>query len=211
MEQGELMHDYLKLNDEGQLAAWGLTIHDVRAANPGVFFIEDGIDHSDLGFPLAVQGTVPEIRRWQATRKLPPVFEVDRWVSEIEAYDVPLTLEDKRREVKADADLIARTKRDQVVAGISPAEMASWPIKRTEAMAFQASGSAGDASNLTAEATARGISLPELVAKVMAKSAQLAQLEAAIAGRCGAIQDSAAVAESDAALLSIDLDAGWPV
>lgn len=109
------------------------------------------------------------------------------------------------------ADLTAKAKRDSVVVNISPAEMASWPIKRAEALAFLASANSADAPNLGMEATTRGITLAALVGKVLTKAAQLSALEAAIAGRCGAIQDAAHAATTAAELAAIDANAGWPV
>ncbi|MBS0353029.1 MAG: hypothetical protein JSR83_03880 [Proteobacteria bacterium] len=205
---------YAKLEND-QLVAFGLTLDDVRSELPNVIIPSDpdGLlpDLSHLGYPIVKPTKPPQTQRWQSVQEVQPVWIAGELTQQFTLLDMPLTLADKRDEIRRDADLIARLKRDQVVAGISAAEMASWPIKRTEALAFQASGAAADAPNLAAEATARGISLPDLVAKVMNKSARLAALEAAIAGRCGAIQDAAAVAQSTAALRSIDLDAGWPV
>lgn len=120
-------------------------------------------------------------------------------------------IEEFRVGVVKKADSIARQKRDMVVAGISPAEMASWPIKRAEALAYQSTGAESAAPSLALEAQARGVAIADLAGKVLAKAAQLAALEAGIAGRCGAIQDAAAAAQSDAELLAIDLEAGWPV
>jgi hypothetical protein len=111
----------------------------------------------------------------------------------------------------AQADRIATEKRNLIVGTISPAEMAGWSIKRSEAIAYQATGLSADAPSLAAEAQARGISLAALSAKVLAKAQQLAALEAAIAGRCGAIQDAAKAATSLADLSSIDAQSGWPV
>ncbi|HJU70401.1 MAG TPA: hypothetical protein VJ603_00990 [Paucimonas sp.] len=160
----------------------------------------------------------PAVGRWQSLREGQPVLMEGKWRQQWEVYDLPLSLDDRRAEIKRDADAIACQKRNLVVSGISPAEMASWPIKRAEALAYQASGNATDAPNVAAEATVRGIALAALVGKVLTKAGQLADLEAAIAGRCGAIQDAANAAltlesesEADAALRAIDLDAGWPV
>lgn len=117
----------------------------------------------------------------------------------------------------AAADRKAKTVRDAVVANISAAEMASWPIKRAEALAYQASSNTADAPALALEAQARGIALTDLVTKVLDKASALSALEAAIAGRCGALQDAARAAAAlpvaaDAlmALAAIDIDAGWP-
>ena len=114
-------------------------------------------------------------------------------------------------EVTQDAERIARQKREQVVAGISPAEMASWPIKRAEALAYQASQSTADAPSLQIEATARGISLDVLVEKVLVKAQALAVLEAGIAGRCGAIQDQAKACTAPSLVRALDVNSGWPL
>lgn len=205
------MHEYMKLDDQGLPVEYCLSIHDVRAAHPNVLFIEDGVDHSHLGYPLVEAAAAQDVRRWQEIRPLPPVMVDGRWIGQMEVYDLPISIDDKRLEIKRDADLLARMKRDQIVAGVSPAEMASWSIKRAEAQAYAVSNLAADAPCLAIEAQARGVDLANLVGKVLGKSTQLAALEAAIAGRCGAIQDAAAVAQSDAELLAIDLEAGWPV
>lgn len=122
-----------------------------------------------------------------------------------------LRIEPTAAEIVAAAERIAKAKRDMVTASVSPAEMASWPIKRGEALAYLSSGIDADAPNLALEAAARGITLAALVGKVIAKASLLAGLEAAIAGRCGAIQDAAAAAGSLAELEAIDPEAGWPV
>lgn len=153
----------------------------------------------------------PPPSRWQAVREAAPVKINGVWTQRWEVFDLPLSLGDKRSQIKRQADDIARMKRDQVVAGISPAEMASWSIKRAEALAYQSSSNVADAPSLLLEAQARGVPLADLAGKVLIKAAQLAALEAAIAGRCGAIQDAATAAQSEADLLAIDLEAGWPV
>lgn len=113
--------------------------------------------------------------------------------------------------VIAAADRIAKDKRDMVTASTSPAEMASWSIKRAEALDWQSSQLAADAPSLATEAQVRGIALADLVAKVLEKGTLLSQLEAAIAGRCGSIQDAARAATTTAELEAIDLLTGWPV
>lgn len=118
---------------------------------------------------------------------------------------------DGQLDIIATADRAAKEKRDSVTARYSSAEMASWPIKRAEALAYQESGLPADAPSLTLEAGARGIPLDDLVGKVLNKSTLLSQLEAGIAGRCGAIQDAARAAGSIAELEAIDVNAGWPI
>ncbi len=125
-----------------------------------------------------------------------------------------LPLGEARAAIMADADRIAKGKRDGVVAAISPAEMASWPIKRAEALAYDALGvnaTDADAPLLAVEAQARGCSTAALVARVLAKANTLSALEAAIAGHCGAIQDQANAAATLADLAAIDVNDGWPV
>lgn len=119
---------------------------------------------------------------------------------------------------KAAADALAAAKRNAVVAGISPAEMASWTIKRAEALAYQAKGASAtnaDAPNLAAEAAARNITTAALVTKVLNKAAALAALEAAIAGNCGKHTDAidalaAAPGTSAAQIAAYDISTGWP-
>lgn len=111
----------------------------------------------------------------------------------------------------AEVDSVAKEKRDSVVVNTSPGEMASWPIKRAEALAWQSSSSDTDAPNLLREATARQIPLADLVSKVLAKAAQLSSLEADIAGHCGYLQDQLRAATDSTSLYAIDITAGWPI
>jgi hypothetical protein len=147
---------------------------------------------------------------WDSATQRPPraVEPVTGDAVEYVVEAIPLAV--KQAEVIAAADRKAKTVRDAVVANISAAEMASWPIKRAEGLAYQASANAADAPNLALEAQARGVTLADLVAKVINKSAMLSALEAAIAGRCGALQDAARAATTVAELAAIDIEAGWP-
>lgn len=123
-----------------------------------------------------------------------------------------LTFAEQQAAMIREADLIAKRKRDAITADYSPAEMASWPIKRAEALAWQASGSDADAPNLAVEAAARQATVASLVARVIDKANQLAQLEAVIAGYTGYLHDQirAVAAEDRSALDAIDLQRGWP-
>jgi hypothetical protein len=112
------------------------------------------------------------------------------------------------------SDLFAKSKRDAIVSNISAAEMASWPIKRSEALSWQAAGAAATdamAPNLAMEAQARGISLASLVDKVLAKAADLSQLEALIAGVNGRHNDAILAMETAAEIAGYDITEGWPV
>lgn len=125
----------------------------------------------------------------------------------IDAY--PLSA--SQAEVIAQIDLHAKSLRDSVVAAISPAEMASWTIKQAEARAYQASGNDADAPMLGIEATARGVTVADLAAKVLAKAVQLSQLEAMIAGVAGAHGDAVKALTTFDAVLTYDWRTGWPL
>lgn len=137
----------------------------------------------------------------------------------IDAYPISAT----RSEVIGLIDAHAKALRDSVVAAISPAEMASWPIKQAEARAHQISGNDADAPMLALEAQARGALVADLAAKVLGKAAQLSQLEAAIAGvagkHCDAVKalgvdaqgNDLATPEAFAAVLAYDWRTGWPL
>lgn len=124
----------------------------------------------------------------------------------------PAPFADHKSQLLRAADQHAAAIRNAIVADISPAEMASWPIKRAEALAYQSSGLEADAPNLGAEAVARDCSLADLVARVLDKSVALSAIEAQIAGHTGKLQDQIrAVDDGDsAALAAIDITAGWP-
>lgn len=129
---------------------------------------------------------------------------------EISVFNAPKTLTQLQNEIIVSANNLANYKRGAITAGISPAEMAGWSIKRQEAIGYQTSG-VSVAPNLVAEAQVRGIPIGALVQKVLANANQLLALESAIAGRRGAIQDAALAATTTEQLLAIDVNAGWPV
>ncbi|MDD2898993.1 MAG: hypothetical protein PHI31_09800 [Desulfuromonadaceae bacterium] len=110
-----------------------------------------------------------------------------------------------------ECDLLAKSKREQLTATIAPGEMASWPIKRAEALAYQSTGQATDAPNLVVEADAREIPLEVLVDKVMAKAAQLSYIEAHLAGINGKHNDAIALLTTAAAVRDYDITTGWPM
>jgi len=115
--------------------------------------------------------TSEELADWQASQPAAP------------------TLNARRAQVSADIDLHAKGLRDGVVALISAAEMSSWPIKQSQALAFQAGGGDAAAPMLVDEAGYRQCTTAELVEMVLAKAQQLAGLEAMISGECGRRQD----------------------
>lgn len=124
----------------------------------------------------------------------------------IDAY----TLTDAIKWRQAECLAVAKSLRDKVVAHISAGEMAAWPIKRAEAMAYAQSGNPADAPILSAEAAARGISLPAMLAKVQSNASTFAALEAAIGGADGKHRDTLASLASFEAVAAYDLTVGWP-
>lgn len=108
-------------------------------------------------------------------------------------------------------EALATVKRNSVVSAYSPGEMASWPIKRAEALAYIASGLSSDAPNLQSEAATRGITLTELVTKVINDANRFAGLEAAIAGTSGRHRDAVKALSTKEAMSTYDYTVGWPV
>lgn len=114
-------------------------------------------------------------------------------------------------DVVADIDAHARALRELVVRDTSPAEMASWPIKRAEALAFAANGDPASAPMLAVEAAARGVSLGDMAAMVTAKATALSALEAAISGTAGRHADAVRAMQTFEQVLAYDWKAGWPL
>jgi hypothetical protein len=104
----------------------------------------------------------------------------------------------------------AKALRDKIVATISKGEMASWSIKRAEAETFDAAGDASQCPMLSAEASARGITLAALVAKVNTNSARFGGAEAAIGGNDGRHRDAIMALTSFDEVAAYDYSAGWP-
>lgn len=114
-------------------------------------------------------------------------------------------------ERQAASSATAKALRDKVIDVYSYGETSSWPIKRAEAIAYTASGNAADAPMLSIEATARGVALASLVAKVQANNTAFSQLEATIAGVDGKHRDALAALATFADVAAYDLTTGWPV
>lgn len=128
----------------------------------------------------------------------------------IDAYTEADALAWAKAARKGESLAIAKALRDRVVAAISAGEMAAWPIKRAEALAYAQSGDAAQAPLLSAEAEARGITLPAMLAKVQANAQAFAALEAAIGGADGRHRDALDALGSVQDVLAYDLTAGWP-
>jgi hypothetical protein len=100
-------------------------------------------------------------------------------------------------------DKAAASLRDRVTAGLSAAEMSSWPLKLNEAQA-------GGGPMLTLEAGYRGISEADLIVKVLDKAQQLSTLEAQIAGVSGMHNDTINAMTTVEEVGSYDMRADWP-
>ncbi len=130
----------------------------------------------------------------------------------IERFDqaVVTNLQDAQRYMCTLVEQMAKAKRDSVIAAFSAGEMASWPIKRAEALAYR-NGTDMTAPNLAIEAVARGVTLTALVDKALSKADVLAQIEAQIAGVNGKHQDAIKSLPDFDAIADYDYSAGWPV
>lgn len=109
--------------------------------------------------------------------------------------------------VMANIDAYAKTLRDAVVSGVSTAEQASWTIKKLEA-----DGKAGGGATpfLSAEASARGITLANLITKVQNKVAAYMNREASIAGIAGKHKDAVNNLVDAPSVMAYNYSVGWP-
>ncbi len=139
------------------------------------------------------------------------VVTVSHEIIALPAEAIAQTLAATKAAKSRECDLLAKGKREAFTATIAPGEMASWSIKRAEAMAYQATAQATDAPSLVVEAEARGIVLIDLVAKVLAKAEQLSYIEALLAGINGKHNDAIAQLDTAAAVRAYDITAGWPM
>lgn len=124
----------------------------------------------------------------------------------IDGYTVAQAIATRQAECLA----IAKGLRDKAISGISPGEMAGWPIKLAEAQAFAADPINAQTPMLSAEAAARGVTVAELVGKVGGNSTRFAALEAAIGGADGRHRDALARLTTFEDVAAYDLTAGWP-
>lgn len=122
--------------------------------------------------------------------------------------DVELeTVEHAKAFVLKQSDAYAAYIRRTFLDPISPYEASSWPLKLAEAKAYTDDASA---PAVALEAMARGVNTAELVAKILAKAAQLAQLEAVISGTNGRHNDTIKALNSIEDLKAYDWRGGYP-
>jgi hypothetical protein len=136
------------------------------------------------------------------------------WVSSddvaVQAIIDDYTLDTARHEKSVLVSAHAKALRDKVVAAISAGEMASWPIKASEAAKFAASGDASQCPMLSGEAASRGVTVAELVGKVNGNAARFIAAEAAIGGTDGKHRDAIAQLATFEAVAAYDFSTGWP-
>lgn len=123
----------------------------------------------------------------------------------IDTYSLTDLKNSKKNEVLA----YAKKLRDRVIASISPGEMASWPIKLSEAMAFAAGST--NTPMLSAEAAIRGITVAEMVGKVGGNATSFSTLEAQIGGTDGRHRDNIDKLTTFEEVIAYDYSTGWPV
>lgn len=137
------------------------------------------------------------------------------WVSSndvaVQAIIDNYPLDNCKAELKSRIDEHAKKLRDSVVSVYSSGEMASWPVKRGEALAYQASSNAADAPILSAEATARGETLQSIVDRVLANASSLSTIEAQISGVAGLHKDAVTAKTTFSEVVYYDYSAGWPL
>jgi hypothetical protein len=106
---------------------------------------------------------------------------------------------------------LRQTIRASVNPWATPEEMATWPIKRAEAEAYQSSQNPADAPTLAIEAQVRNIALADIVTRVLTNAVALLEAEITIAGTSGLHRDAVAALETIAEVDAYDYSAGWPV
>jgi len=119
------------------------------------------------------------------------------------------TLEERRGDVKRRIDALARELRDRATANISPAEMASWAIRQSEAKAHRA-GKDEDVALLAKEAQIRGVTVADIASRVKARAADLVDLEASISGTAGKHKDAVDALTDPWEIHRYDFSGGWP-
>lgn len=180
---------------------FGHTIEDVRAANPSTS-VPDGLSCGDFHWYEPVDP--PAGHPLQQAIEQAPVGGQQRWA--LSALDAG-TLAPWLR-----SQLAWRYEhRMQVIAsGYPPSERESWPVQTAEARALLADAAAATPW-IDAAAAARALDRAELAARIVAKDNVYRAIHGALTGVRQRIEDDISAAGDDtAALLAIDLAAGWP-
>lgn len=129
----------------------------------------------------------------------------------INAWTADKSLVWAKAKVSLDIVEYAKMLRDAAISMISCGELAAWPIKRDEAIAYSKSGSASDAPMLSMEAQSGGITLPDLISRVSANVTKFSSLEASIGGTSRKHRDVIGQMVSADDVMSYNWRNGWPV
>lgn len=115
--------------------------------------------------------------------------------------------------VCAQIEALAEAKRGAVYAAgnFGVFEAGGWALKLREANAYTASGDPNDAPFLQREATRGGITLANLVNRVLTNAALLAPMEADIAGEARRHKDAVRSLTTHADIAAYDYTTGWPL
>lgn len=139
--------------------------------------------------------------------------ENGQWVSSndeaVQAIIDGFTIEQARAARKVEISAYATALRNRAIGGYSAGEMASWPLKLSEARAYQVDPLAS-CPLLTMESGARGVPLSALVQRVLENAQVFAGLEAMIAGIEGMHRDAVDALNDFAAVAAYDFSGGWP-
>lgn len=142
------------------------------------------------------------------------VETADGWQSSddvaVQAIIDGYTLDQCKADVRAGIERHARELFDKAVAGVSPAEMAGWPILRAEAKIYAQTGSESDCPAIAFEAQMRGVTVQALAAKVQANTVKFDSLRAVIAGVSGKHRDAISAMTTFEQVLSYDYATDWP-
>ena len=118
------------------------------------------------------------------------------------------TLDQAKDWVKKQIDAHAAGLRDAKTRGVSPAEMASWALKKIEAADFRRGVAA---PMLSAEALSRGVTVNSIVTRVENNATAYMHAESAIAGAAGRHKDAIDALTTFADVLAYNWRNGWPV
>lgn len=104
---------------------------------------------------------------------------------------------------------IASAARQRVTGPVSPQEMASWPVKLQQAIAFTESAPETDFEMIAIEARARGVEVIEIASRVISNARGYSAAEARIAGTAGKHRDAVRALTEAGDILAYDTTKGW--
>lgn len=114
-----------------------------------------------------------------------------------------------RKTKAAIIDAYAKARRDSQYSTYSQAEIALWTAKKAEADAI-VNATGAPTPLLSAEATARGVTLSALATKVQNNYSAFTSLEAQIAGVAGKHKDAIQALTLSTDVMTYDHTVGWP-